>query len=98
MRLETREPSGMRLLRTQRADIEAIRAQRRRECGIVELGVMRQSDERTARSERLSGKRFVGPIVTERYSGETGLRRESRTRVDDAHAVIRKHRHRRQAR
>ena len=96
MRLEPCKPTCMRLLRTQRADVEAIRTQGCRQRGVVELGIMGQGDQRAARPQRRLDQSLVRPVMGQRDAGKPRRGGEGRARIDDADTIFRKHRHWRQ--
>jgi hypothetical protein len=80
---EALETGGVRLAAAEAADVEGVAAERGLEGGVVELGVVREGDDRGAAIELEPGERLVGPEGDARDAGETGLGREGCARVDD---------------
>src|SRR5437867_1279824 len=60
--LEPLEAARVRLLRAERADIETVARQRVRERRIVDLGIVRERDERRVVIDAERRQRLVGPL------------------------------------
>jgi hypothetical protein len=73
---------------TKLTDIESRRPQGRNQRGVVELGIMRQRDNRAARGQRCRGEGFVRPFMRKRGARKAFLGRECRAWIDDSHRVI----------
>jgi len=78
-------PRGVGLLRSEAANVERRRAQRDDQRRIVELRIVGQSDDRTARVERERFERDIGPLGHEREPGKARRGRPRAPRVDDRH-------------
>ena len=85
----------MRLSAAERTDIEAIRAQRRDEAGIVDLRIMRQRDEGGVAVEPDPGKRLLRPFRQQRHAREALRGGEGGTGVDHDEVEVERLRHRR---
>src|SRR6185503_7504603 len=86
---QPREARRMCLLRSQRADIEAVRAQCRGEGGVIDLRVMRDRDQRASRSQWRGCEHFVRPSMGQGDIRKSLRRRERNSRIDHANAVTR---------
>src|SRR5579883_1718993 len=87
---------GVGALAAQRADIEDVRLQRRLERRVVQLGVMRERDDRgrCVEPHRLEG--LVGPILDHLDARKALRRRPGAARIDDGDVEFEHRRHRRQ--
>src|SRR6266851_1238454 len=84
---------GVGFARAQRADIEGLRAQGGGQRGIVELGIVRQSDDRGAAVGPQHRHGIVRPFGRESDAGKAQLAGEGAARIDDRDRVAGERRH-----
>src|SRR5262245_28406696 len=85
--LQPLNPTRVRLLRAERADIEAVARQRMRERRIVDLGIVRERDERRVVIDAQRRQRFVRPLRDHLDVRKALVGRERGARIDDDHIV-----------
>ena len=90
------DPLGVRLSRSERADVETIGLERDHERRVVDLGVMGQEADRGIAVERRLGERFVRPLGDDGRVGKALRRREGGARIDDRYVETGDSRDRRQ--
>src|SRR5262245_43640069 len=81
--LQPLDPPCMRLLRAERADIEAVTHERMRERRIVDLGVVRERDKSRVVIDAERRQCFVRPLRDHLDVGEALVGRECGARIDD---------------
>src|SRR5260370_1220445 len=82
--------------RAERADIESVRPQRGDERGVIQLGIVRQGDDRGPPIELELRQRLVRPFGRERDVGEACVAGKRGARIDHGHEVAGDRRHPRQ--
>jgi len=90
------DPFRMSIFRAERADIKAIRFERRRDRRIVDFRIVRKRNERRPAIEPDLRQRLVGPLGKQSRIGKTLTRRESRARIDNRDRIAKHPRHRRE--
>jgi hypothetical protein len=77
----------------QRADVEQLARQRQFQRRIVELGIVRQRDQRRGRVEPEPGQRLVRPFVAQLHAGKALGRGKGAARIDHRDFVTGRRRH-----
>src|SRR5262249_30083581 len=94
LRPEPLDAAPVGLLRTERADIEAVTRKRMGERGVVDLGVVGERDEGGIAIDAERRQRDIGPLRDHLHVGKTLDRGKGRARIDDGHIVAEKPRDR----
>ena len=88
LRLQPVEPPGVRLSRSERADIEALAHQRVQQRRIVDLGIMGERDERRVAVDIERRQRHVRPLRDQGDVGKPLGRGKGGARIDDRHLIV----------
>ncbi len=96
LRLQPLGALGMGFSRAECADIEAVARKGVQERRIVDLGIMRDSDERRVMIDIERRQRDIRPFLDQRHIGKALGACEGRARIDHRHVVIERAGERRQ--